>query len=168
LKIAEDSRSETNGIRKRIISLDKKYGVFQLAKFGIASATGFLVAEAILTLGALLQYGKVSVPGAALFSPTFSAVDIGALAFGVFIAFLMNERFTVRVRPTHKRGRSNSRAARLLKFEGVNAVGNAVVIGVQLALLVTLSISPVVGNVVGAIVSYPITYLISMRFVWKG
>jgi putative flippase GtrA len=59
-------------------------------------------------------------------------------------------------------------AARVLRFEGVNAVGNAVVIVVQFALLAALSLSPLIGNVVGAIVSYPITYLISLRFVWKG
>jgi hypothetical protein len=55
----------------------------------------------------------------------------------------------------------------LLKFEGVNAVGNAVAILVQFALLVVLSVAPVAGNVVGSIVSFPVTYLISMHFVWK-
>jgi putative flippase GtrA len=168
LKIAEDSRSETNGIKQKIISLDKKYGVFKLAKFGIASATGFLVSEVILTLGNLPLYGTASIPSAASSSPPFLALEIGALAFGVFIAFMINERFTFHVKPTREPGRWNGRVARLLRFEGVNAVGNAVVIVVQFALLATLSLSPLIGNVVGAIVSYPVTYLISLRFVWKG
>ena len=55
----------------------------------------------------------------------------------------------------------------MLKFEGVNAMGNVAIIVVQFALLTALSVTPEIGNVVGAIVSYPITYIISMRFVWK-
>jgi len=168
LDIAEESHTKTSGIKQKIISLDKKYGVFKIAKFGIASGTGFLVSEVILTLGDLPLYGTTSIPSVASSSPPFLALEIGALAFGVFIAFIMNERFTFHVRPTPEHGRWNGRAARLLRFEGVNAVGNAVVIVVQFALLAALSLSPLIGNVVGAIVSYPITYLISLRFVWKG
>ncbi|MDA4118039.1 MAG: hypothetical protein OK455_06820, partial [Thaumarchaeota archaeon] len=56
---------------------------------------------------------------------------------------------------------------RLLKFEGANAMGNATILGVQFALLVTLSVTPMIGNIVGAIVSYPVTYLVSMHFVWR-
>ena len=167
MKITEGSPSSQTGIRQKIIDLDKKYGVFKLAKFCIAAVTGFLLAEAILTFGALGLYGTVSVPKGALSSPAYLTLDIGALALGVFLAFLINERFTVHVEPTHKPGILNSRAARLLKFEGVNALGNAAAIGVQFALLVMLSIAPVVGNIVGSIAAYPITYIISMRFVWK-
>lgn len=167
MRIAEGSSASQSGIRQKVMDLDKKYGIFKLAKFGIASVTGFLLAEAILTVGALGLYGTVSVPKGAFSSPAYVALDIGALALGVFLAFILNERFTVHVQPTHKPGLANSRAARLLKFEGVNAMGNAVAIGVQFALLVMLSMAPVIGNVVGSIVSYPVTYVISMHFVWK-
>jgi putative flippase GtrA len=167
LKIAGAYPSSQGGIRQKIIGLDKKYGVFKAAKFGIASVTGFLVAEAILTLGALGFYGKVGVPSAAYSSPAYLALDIGALAFGVFIAFLTNERFTVHLQPTRKQGGPGSRTFRLLKFEGVNAMGSAVAIVTQFALLVTLSIAPVVGNIAGSIIAFPVTYVISMQFVWK-
>lgn len=87
--------SAPNGVRQRIIDLDKKYHIFKLAKFGIASVTGFLVAELLLTLGVQLLFGKPSPPSDAYSSPPFLALDVGVLAFGVFVAFLINERFTV-------------------------------------------------------------------------
>jgi putative flippase GtrA len=159
--------SALSGVRQRIVGLDKKYHVFKLAKFGIASVTGFLVAELLLTLGVLLLFGKLSPPSDAYSSLMFLALDVGVLAFGVFVAFLINERFTVKVQSGRQNGAPTSWAARLLKFEGVNAMGNAAVIGVQFALFAALSIAPVVGNVAGSILSFPITYLISMRVVWK-
>jgi putative flippase GtrA len=149
------------------MGLDKKYHVFTLAKFGIASVIGFLVAELLLTLGAFLLFRKWSPPSDAYSSPAFLALDVGVLAFGVFVAFLINERFTVKVQPASQNGASKSRAARLMKFEGVNAVGNAAVIVVQFVLFATLSVAPVVGSVIGSVAAYPITYLISMRFVWS-
>jgi putative flippase GtrA len=162
----KSSDSAPGGVKQKIMALDEKYHVFKLAKFSIASGTGFLVSEALLALGLLGLYGKVSAPKDAYSSPIFLALDVGVLAFGVFVAFVLNERFTVQVHRTQKNWKSRGRPARLLKFEGVNAMGNAVSIGVQFALLAMLSVEPVVGSVVGAIVSYPVTYLISMRFVW--
>jgi GtrA-like protein len=158
--------SAPSSVKQKIMGLDERYHVFKLAKFAIASGTGFLVSEALLALGLLGLYGKLSAPKDAYSSPTFLVLDIGVLAFGVFVAFILNERFTVQVHQTRKNGKSRGRPARLLKFEGVNAMGNAVSIGVQFVLLAMLSVEPVVGSVVGAIVSYPVTYLISMRFVW--
>jgi putative flippase GtrA len=149
------------------MDLDEKYQIFKLAKFGIASATGFLTAELLLTLGVFLLFGKLSPPSDAYSSPVFLALDVGGLAFGVFVAFLINERFTVKVEPAGLNEATKSRAARLLKFEGVNAMGNATVIGVQFALFAALSVAPVIGSLAGSIASYPITYLISMRVVWK-
>jgi putative flippase GtrA len=165
--LAKSLDSAPSGARQWIIGLDKKYHIFKLAKFGIASVTGFLVAELLLTLGVQLLFGKLSPPSDAYSSPPFLALDVGVLAFGVFVAFLINERFTVKARPGGHNGVSSSRAARLLKFEGVNAMGNATVLGVQFALFAALSVAPVVGSVAGSIVAYPITYLISMRVVWK-
>jgi putative flippase GtrA len=166
LEIGEGPAPQS-GIKKKITDLDKKYHVFKLAKFAIASGLGFLLAEGILTLGVLGLYGKFTAPGSAYSSPTFLSIDVAALALGVALSFFLNERFTVKVHKDHKHGGFHSRPARLLKFEGVNALGNLAIIVVQFALLLTLSVTPVIGNVVGAIVSYPITYLISMHFVWK-
>jgi putative flippase GtrA len=149
------------------MGLDEKYHIFKLGKFGIASVAGFLMAELLLTLGVLLLFGKLSPPSDAYSSPTFLALDVAVLAFGVFVAFLINERFTVKVELVRDNEASKSRAGRLLKFEGVNAVGNAAVIGVQFALFAALSIAPAIGNVAGSIVASPITYLISMRVVWN-
>jgi putative flippase GtrA len=167
LNVAEDPPPAQGGIRQKIVGLDEKYHVFKLAKFAAASGTGFLLAEGLLTLGVLLLYGKLSAPGDAYSSPKFLAFDIAALASGVALSFFLNERLTVRAQQAHKNGGSSSLLVRLLKFEGVNAMGNATILGVQFALLAALSITPVIGNVVGAIVSYPVTYLISMHFVWK-
>jgi putative flippase GtrA len=165
LKIGQDS-SEPSGIRGKVIALDKRFAVFKLAKFAIASGCGFLLSEGILTLGVFLLYGKLTAPSDAYSSPTFLVLDVSGLALGVALSFFLNERYTVQAH-RHKHRASSRLPVRLLKFEGVNAMGNLTIIVVQFALLMTLSITPVIGNVVGAIVSYPVTYLISMRFVWK-
>ena len=167
LKGAEGPHEETSGIRQKIIKLDKKYHVFKVAKFAFASGAGFLLAEGILTLGVLLLYGKVTAPADAYSSGSFLGIDVAALALGVALSFFLNEHFTVHHHRTHENSWSDRLPLRLLKFEGVNALGNVAIIAVQGALLLTLAITPVIGNVVGAIASYPITYLISMRFVWK-
>jgi len=159
--------SAPSGIKQKIMALDERYHVFKLAKFAAASGAGFLLAEGILTLGVLLLFGKLGAPKDAYSSPTFLGIDVAALGLGVALSFFLNERFTVKFQRA-KDGSSSSIPVRLLKFEGVNALGNATIAGVQFALLLALAITPVIGNVVGAIVSYPVTYLISMHFVWKG
>lgn len=45
-------------------------------------------------------------------------------------------------------------------------MGNVITVLVQLMLLAMISLSPVFGNIIGAIVSYPLTYIVSMHFVW--
>jgi hypothetical protein len=56
---------------------------------------------------------------------------------------------------------------RLCRYQLASLLGNVLIVGVQFALLATISLSPVFGSVVGAIVSYPLTYAVSMRFVWR-
>ena len=167
LKGAESPHPEASGIRQKVLSLDKRYHVFKVAKFAVASGTGFLLAEGILTLGVLGLYGKPTAPTDAYSSGAYLAIDVAALALGVALSFFLNEHFTVHRHRTHEKAWLSGLPIRLLKFEGVNAMGNVAIIVVQAALLLTLSITPLIGNVVGAIVSYPITYLISMRFVWS-
>ena len=168
--VAGSSPAERAGFRQKIASLDERYGIFRLAKFAIATGTGFLIAEAILTFGLFRLYGEFSAPSNAYSSLTFLTVDITALALGVAVSFFLNERFTLKVSDNnnnrHPAGNSSRIHMRLLKFEAVNAMGNVTIILVQLALFFTLSLTPVVGNMIGAIVSYPVTYLVSMHFVW--
>ncbi len=156
-----------SSIGKGIASLDRRFGVIKLAKFAMAAGSGFLLAEAMITLGVLRLYGSLTAPHDAYSSPEFLTIDISALALGVALSFFLNEHFTVRnVQKPHDG--SNSLPARLAKFEGVNALGNAAIIACQFALLVALSVSPSIGNIIGAIVCYPITYLMSMHFVWRN
>jgi putative flippase GtrA len=159
-----ESPDQGGGLKGRAKRLDQKYGIFKIAKFAIASGTGFLIAEGIITLGVLSLYHRLTPPGSAYSSPAFLAIDVSALALGVAASFFLNEHFTVGA--SSRPEGSGSLPIRLLKFEGVNAMGNLTIIVVQFALLLTFSLSPVIGNIVGAIVSYPITYVISMHFVW--
>jgi putative flippase GtrA len=155
------------GVREKIATLDRRFGIFKLAKFAIAAGSGFLLGEAIITLSVWRLYGSLTAPRNAYSSPDFLTIDVSALALGVALSFFLNERFTVRDQQ-RPQGGSNSLPFRLLKFEGVNALGNATIIAVQFALLATLSVTPSIGNIIGAIVSYPVTYLMSMHFIWQN
>lgn len=148
--------------------LDGRYGIFRLAKFGLAGIVGFLVLEALLTVGLYAIYGHADIPSDASSSPTLLALDILASVVSVTVGFYVNEKTTVSDL-THLRGRgAKDWLRRLLKYQGVYVVGNAITIGVQLVLLAAFSVSPPVGNVVGAIVAYPPSYLISMKVVWRA
>jgi putative flippase GtrA len=152
---------------ERIKELDRKYGLFRAAQFGIAGVIGFLALEGILVAGLYAIYGRVDVPSDFASSPTLVALDIFASVVGVVVGFFANERTTVR-RAAGNQGKGwRSTIVRLGKFEGVYALGSGVTIGVQLVLLAAFGVSPAIGNIVGAVGAYPPSYLISMRFVWK-
>lgn len=152
---------------ERVRELDRKHHIFRAAKFGIAGIVGFLVLEAILVLGLYLVYGTTALPSDFASDPSLLALDIFASVVGVVVGFFVNEKTTVRDVSFERRG-ALSTLARLVKFEGVYAVGSAITIAVQLALLGAFSVSPVLGNIIGAIVAYPVSYLISMRVVWNA
>jgi len=151
---------------RRVRELEKRYHFFRLAQFGIAGIVGFLVLEAILVAGLYAMYGKASIPSNLASSPALLSLDIFASIVGVVVGFFVNERTTVRGAGRREKGWKDT-LVRLGKFEGVYAFGSAITIAVQLALLAWISLSPAVGNIVGAIVAYPVSYFISMRFVWK-
>jgi putative flippase GtrA len=153
--------------RERFLELDKRYGIFRAAKFGVAGAIGFVVAEVIIIIGLYALYGKTNVPSAIYSSHVLLALNIVAFVIGVTVGFFVNERITVRNQGEQKIGGARNVAMRLLKFQGVYAIGNAITIGVQLALLEALSLSPAIGNVIGAIVAFPVSYFVSMRVVWR-
>ncbi len=139
---------------------------FRVVRFAVASGIGFLIAEAILVLGVVATYHTTKVPGLSE-SPTVLGLDALGLATGVTAAFLINERVTVKgVGEERRRGRVNW-LVRLCKYQLVSLLGNLMIVGVQMALLATASLSPVFGSVLGAVVSYPVTYVVTMRFVWR-
>jgi len=137
--------------------------VLRVVKFALASGVGFLIAEAILVVGVVALYHTTKVPG--LTSSSLDILGLDAVAFGVGVtaAFVINERVTVG-------GKGKGSANWLLrwgKYQLASLLGNVLIVAVQLALLATFSLSPVFGSVVGAVVSYPVTYAVSMYFVWR-
>jgi len=151
---------------EKLRELDRKYRVFRLAQFGVAGIVGFLVLEAILVVGLYAMYGSPSLPSGFASSAGLLALDVFASVIGVVVGFFVNERTTVKSVDRAKGWKET--LVRLGKFEGVYAVGSAITIAVQLALLAWVALSPAVGNIVGAIVAYPASYAISMRFVWRA
>jgi len=143
----------------------RKYGIFRLVQFGIAGIVGFLVLEAVLVVGLYGVYGNAELPSNFASSPGLLSLDILASVVGVVAGFFVNERTTVKGVYKREGGRT---VVRLLKFEGVYAIGSAITIAVQLALLAWLGLSPALGNIAGAVVAYPASYYMSMRFVWKS
>lgn len=151
----------------KIKDLNSKYGIFRAAEFGIAGAVGFLVAELLIISGLYAFYGTANVSSSLSSSLTLIYLNIFAFVIGVSVGFFVNEKTTVRsIARQEKKGIKNT-MIRLGKFQGVYALGNAITIGVQLALLAILALSPAIGNIIGAIVAFPVSYFISMRIVWK-
>ena len=150
----------------RLTELADRYGVLRAAQFGVAGIVGFAVAEAIIVAGLFLANGTLQVPSGYSSSPSLLAVDIVAFVLGVTVGFFVNERTTVKNAPNRGIG-SGGTAVRLAKYQGVYVLGNAITIGTQLILLAAFALSPAIGVLVGAVVAYPVSYVISMRFVWK-
>ena len=163
----DNSSPQPSSVRKEALdSLGQKYGVSRIAKFGAVTGIGFLVAEVILVLGVIASYHTIEVPSLAYSSLTILGLDALAFGIGVTVAFMINERVTVKRQGQEgMKGRANW-LARWCKYQLASLLGNVVTVGIQLALLATISLSPVLGNMVGAIVSYPMTYVVSMHFVW--
>lgn len=63
-------------------------------------------------------------------------------------------------------GHAPSAQRRRAGRELASLLGNVLIVEVQLALLAAVSRSPVFGSIVEAVVSYPVTYAVSMHFVW--
>ena len=147
----------------RLTELVERNGVIRAAKFGVAGIVGFAVAEAIIIVGLFLINGNMEVPSGYSTSPSLVVIDVVAFVVGVTVGFFVNEWTTVKGTP-----RSGSTTLRLVKYQGVYVVGNAITIGTQLGLLAAFALSPAVGVLAGAVVAYPVSYVISMRFVWKA
>ena len=151
----------------RVRELAERYRVLRAAQFGVAGIVGFLTAEAIIVSGLFLVYGNVEEPGGLSASPALLAIDVVAFVVGVTVGFVVNERTTVRHVLSQNGAQRSGTLVRLAKYQGVYVLGNAITIGTQLALLAALALSPAIGVLVGAVVAYPVSYAISMRFVWN-
>ncbi|MGI0090935.1 MAG: GtrA family protein [Nitrososphaerales archaeon] len=162
-----NSPSSSRRLKKFADSLNEKYGVFRAAKFGVAGAAGFLIAELLLVIGVFVFYHTTKVPSVAYSSPTILGLNVAAFGIGVTASFFINERITVKNQGEQKHRDARRVIARLLKFQLAYLLGNIITIGVQLLLLAEFSVSPVLGNIIGAIVAYPVSYFFSMRFVWS-
>ncbi len=141
--------------------------IFRVAAFGFSSGFGFLVAETVIVVGLYVIFGKLELPGEMSSSASLLGLDVFALVFGVTVSFVLNERTTVRDVRGRNGGGARAMLGRLGRFQGVSALGNAVVILVQLALLAEVGLTPALGSVVGALAGFPLSYLMSMRVVWK-
>jgi putative flippase GtrA len=150
----------------RLTRLAERHGVLRAAKFGAAGIVGFAVAEAIIVAGLFLITGSLEVPSGYSSSPSLLAVDVVAFIVGVTVGFFVNEWTTVKDAPSRENG-SGGTLMRLAKYQGVYVLGNAITIGTQLALLAAFALSPAIGVLVGAVIAYPVSYVISMRFIWK-
>lgn len=150
----------TVGSRRGLL---RRSAFLRVVKFGIATGLGFLIAEAILVVGVYELYGDMQVPGLSS-SPTILALDALSLGVGSTLAFVINEWATVR---KHESRTTASWPVRWLKYQFAKLLGNILIVVIQFILLATVALSPVYGSIVGAILSYPVTYAVSMVFVWK-
>ena len=156
--------SSPSALKKALEGIKRRFGIFRIARFAVASGTGFLIAEIILFLGVLLFYHTTKVPSVAYSSLTILGLNALAFGIGVTVAFTINERVTVKGR--ERRKKPANWLVRWGKYQLASLLGNVIIVIIQLTLLATISLSPVAGNIIGAIASYPVTYAVSMRFVW--
>lgn len=138
----------------------------RLIGFAMAAGTGLLVYESLLVLGILAVYHVVAVPSFIHSSLTVPGRDAVALGLGDTVAFVTNERITVKSKAGRARARKLSCLRRWSRHQFIAFMGNLGLAGVQLALLAGVSLFPAIGGIVGAIESYPLTYALSMYFVW--
>ena len=114
-------------------------------------------------LSVIALYHTSTVPGLSV-SPTILGLDGLSLGVGSTAAFLVNERVTVTKQDS---GTSASWPVRWAKYQLAKLLGNILIVVIQFALLATVALSPIYGSIVGAILSYPVTYAVSMTFVWR-
>jgi len=153
-------------LRGTLDGLERRFGVFRMVKFAMATGTGFLVNEVILVLGVFAVYHTIAVPSIIDASLVILGLDALALGIGDTVAFVINERVTVKSQGEEGRSGRLNWFTRWCEYQLASLMGNLMIVGIQLALLATILLSPVFGNIVGAVVSYPITYAVSMHFVW--
>jgi putative flippase GtrA len=148
--------------------LKKKRSFLSAGNFAAASIIGFLVTETILTAGVLAFYHTTGVPNIASASLLIVGLDVIAFGIGVTVAFFLNERITFRVPNGYKAEGAKKVLVRLVRYQLVALAGNVIIVCVQLALLGEFSVSPIFGNMIGGVISFPVSYVVSIHFVWRG
>ncbi|MGA2666109.1 MAG: hypothetical protein ABSF83_14305 [Nitrososphaerales archaeon] len=146
--------------------LERKIGTLRIVKFAAAAGIGFMINETVLVLGILAVYHRIEVPSLLGASLVILGLDALALGTGDTVAFIINERVTVKGLDAHERKGWFNWLTRWSKYQLAALMGNLIIVAVQLALLATVSLFPAFGSVVGALISYPVTYTVSMHFVW--
>ena len=137
-----------------------------VGKFAMVSGIGFLVSEAILTVEILAFYHTTKVPNIALTSVIILGLDVVAFGVGVTVTFFLNEHITAAVPREQRAKDGKSVLFRWAKYQLTALLGNAILVEVQLTLLGEFSVSPLAGTIIGAVISFPVSYIVSMRFVW--
>jgi len=158
----------SGSMRSLVVGVDQKYGVFRMAKFGMAQLIGFLIAEGVLALSLMSYYHNFWVPQDSYSSPLLIGLNLLAFVVGVAVAFCINEMVNIRVQAHGAQGRASGVFFRFLKYQAVNGAGKPIILVVELVLLALLGVSPVLGLMVGAMICYPVMYLASMHFVWQS
>ena len=106
----------------------------------MASGTGFLVNEAVVVLGVLVLYHSIRVPSFGSSSLSILELDVIALGIGDTVAFLINERVTVRGQGEERRKGRLHWSVRWGEYQLTSLLGNVMIVGVQLAFLARLSL----------------------------
>ncbi|MCW6169414.1 MAG: GtrA family protein [Thermoplasmatales archaeon] len=141
-------------LRENIILFIEK-NLVRMLKYSLSGFVGFASLEFLTFLGiSLLGYAHIIL------------IDIIAFTLAVAIEFIFQEYWT-----THKMGEHHGRIygliIRLLKFEILNVIGNAVAIATQFSLFKYFGLYPLIGNFIGSAVAFPFNYYIQMRLIWK-
>jgi len=124
-------------------------------RYSVSGVVGFLFFETTLYLGLHMLTVRNIV-----------YIDLAAALLSTSVTFLLNEYWTF-CSAVKANGAAGSPFKRLLVFQGVNAAGNVIIIGLQLLLLKYIALEPIAGTLVASIVATPFDYYLSSVIVWK-
>ena len=152
--------------KRTLVALARRYVDLRFVEFAMATGAGFMLNLAILALGVVALFHSIAVSPTVNPSPAILGLDVLALGTGDSLAFVMNEEVTVRGEIEEAKGASQW-LTRWGKYQLTAFMGNIIIALVQVSLLLAFGLTPAFGSIIGAAFSYPITYMVSMRFVWK-
>lgn len=124
-------------------------------KFLVVGGGSFLFSELILFLGEAI-----------FIHPNYYALEITAMLLSVGLGYFLNDTWTSSGKGWHDAGFTNT-MRRLLSYELIYALGNAISISIQLYLLYYHGLNVLLGNIIGAIVATPVNYVLTMQIVWR-
>ena len=139
---ADNSSQQSSSGWKKLFDQARKFGLFQVLKFAIATGIGFLVNEVILILGVIAIYHSTQVPGFENSSLIILGLDALALGIGDTVGFIINEHATVNGQGKQRRKGRVNWLVRWTKYQLATLLGNLMIFGVQLALFATVYFLP--------------------------